>query len=321
MSYECEIVQDSVSEAGDRLTTFQVTFPRFILAEVNTHRMMSRNSASSRAIPIEKSIQAILEDIFIPKAFGAHQKGMQARRSIADYDAEYAEQIWKTAAREAVDAADQLRLLGVHKAWANRLLEPFKWHTAIITATEWGNFFALRDHPDAQPEFQEIASEMRVQYESGRPQLVREDEWHLPLISREELASRPAPWGAEPEIAIFRPDWAYWKPVSIGRCARVSVEQHDGTRDPEADISLHDRLEEKRHLSPFEHVARPFNVVEQDLVEMLQSVLRPFKSQHASYLRRHIEFQGNLRGWHSARMDIVNEHDFSEALALVPQLG
>lgn len=324
MSYECTILRDSVSEAGHRLTTFQITFPRFILAEVNTHRMLSRNSASSRAIPIDESIQAILDDMFVPKAFGAHQKGMQASKDLDSFNAKYAAEAWRSAGASAMEHAHYLKGYGVHKAWANRLLEPFKWHTAIVTATEWGNFFALRDHPDAQPEFQEIAHMMREQYESSTPLTIFDGSWALPLIGWGELRDAD-----KSDVSAY---WERWKKVSIGRCARVSVEQHNGTRDPEADIGLHDRLEEKRHLSPFEHVARPFTKGEWRLVEMLQGTIHGFlgtrtasalpeAASHANYLRRLVEFKGNLRGWHSARMDVPHDHDFSRALALAQPLG
>jgi hypothetical protein len=64
-----KIVADSLSIHGDRLTTLLITFPRFILAEVNTHRMLSKNTSSSRAIPFEKMIQSVEKDPFIPIAW------------------------------------------------------------------------------------------------------------------------------------------------------------------------------------------------------------------------------------------------------------
>ena len=51
MAYHAEVLIDSVNPAGQRLTTFVLRFPRFVLSEFNTHRMFSRNASSSRAIP------------------------------------------------------------------------------------------------------------------------------------------------------------------------------------------------------------------------------------------------------------------------------
>ena len=50
-----EIIADTYCEFTDeRVTTMEVTMHRFVLAEFNTHRVFSRNSASSRAIPVRK---------------------------------------------------------------------------------------------------------------------------------------------------------------------------------------------------------------------------------------------------------------------------
>lgn len=308
MSYACEILADSVSATSDhRLTTFCVTFPRFILAEVNTHRMLSRNSASSRAIPIEKSIAAIEDDMFVPEAFGAAQKGMQADLNLEGYDAEHAGASWRSAGRDAIDYALDMQDYGVHKAWANRLLEPFKWHTAIITATEWSNFFALRIHKDAQPEFREIALMMQAEYMNSIPKLVMSGRWHTPLITDDDLLLTPADTTQYREVL---------KKISVGRCARVSAETHAGVRDRSADLMLCHRLLSSRHLSPFEHVARPFSLDEWELIRAIQArcdhwrFMHPGIKQHGEYLARQVECQGNLRGWHSARMDIPNEEDF-----------
>src|SRR5579872_6997195 len=111
MAFECRVECDSISPEGFRLTTFVVTFPRFILAEWNTHRMLSRNAASSRAIPVEKRIASIEADPFIPEQFGANQKGMQAGSDIEDQAT--ARAIWSGACVQAVEHARNLATLGV----------------------------------------------------------------------------------------------------------------------------------------------------------------------------------------------------------------
>src|SRR6185369_7117160 len=74
---KAEIVADSINEKGNRITSFIVTFPRIILAEKNTHRVFSRNSASSRAIPFPKMVKSVRENPFIPIAWQKDHKGMQ----------------------------------------------------------------------------------------------------------------------------------------------------------------------------------------------------------------------------------------------------
>lgn len=147
MSFKCEILADSLSPQGHRLTTMKVTFPRFILAEFNTHRMFSRNSASSRAIPFKKMVKMVEENPFIPMAWQKDHKGMQGTEYLFADQPEHTNHPkwgWLRARDEAVKAAIRLSELEVTKQLVNRLLEPFMWHTVIVTATEWENFFKLR---------------------------------------------------------------------------------------------------------------------------------------------------------------------------------
>lgn len=232
---------DSLSESGVRLTTMEVTFPRFVLAEFNTHRVLSRNSASSRAIPTSKIIDRVEVDPVLPVEWGRNQAGMSASDVLTEQEIEEGKAVW-LAARDAVVAqARHLQELHVHKQVVNRILEPWVWHTVIVTATEWSNFFELRCAPNAQPEIREAALQMRRALEGSRPQRVAAGQWHLPLIQDDER-------NLENEAL---------KKVSAARCARVSYLTHEGTRDLEKDLELYERLKHDRHLSPFEHVATP----------------------------------------------------------------
>lgn len=140
-----QIVADSKNEFGNRLTTMVVTMPRIILAEFNTHRMFSRNSASSRAIPFAKMVKSVEDNLFIPIAWQKDHRGMQGAEYLSGTEAEYAENEWIVASLRAIDIAKGLSLsYGVTKQLCNRLLEPFMWHTVIVSATEWENFFCLR---------------------------------------------------------------------------------------------------------------------------------------------------------------------------------
>lgn len=266
MSFSTRILADSVSPADVRLTTFEVTFPRFILAEVNTHRMLSRNSASSRAIPTEQQIERVRKDPFIPITFNQRVKGMGVGDVLEDQ--ERCKKVWLTARDRAVDAAVVLNEIGVDKSRVNRLLEPFLWHTAIISATEWDNFFGLRDHPAAQPEFQLLAGMMRSAMVYSVPSRLNDGEWHLPLVTREEQET----W-----------DVITCKKLAASRCARVSFDKHTDSESIESTILRANRLMTSvpAHLSPFEHVALP--------------------------ARSYRHFFGNFRGWVQMRKEIPNE--------------
>lgn len=146
---QAKIVADSKNEFGNRITTMVVTFPRFILAELNTHRMFSRNSASSRAIPAKKMIESIRNNPFIPIAWQKDHNGMQGTEYLNPEQAKMATTAWLRAKDSALEEAGNVYQAGgdgafVTKQLCNRLLEGFMWHTVIITATEWENFFALR---------------------------------------------------------------------------------------------------------------------------------------------------------------------------------
>lgn len=140
-----KIVGDSLSPQGKRITSIIATYPRMIHAEVMTHRLFSRNAASSRAIPFKKMIKMVEEDPFIPIAWQKDHKGMQGTEYETDL-LEIGERrlFWKDASIEACRTALALGTYDVTKQLCNRLLEPFLWYTALITATEWDNFFELR---------------------------------------------------------------------------------------------------------------------------------------------------------------------------------
>lgn len=138
------IVADSINQQGDRITSMLVTFPRFILAELNTHRMLSKNSASSRAIPFKKMVESVTNNPFIPIAWQKEHKGMQGTEYADTAVTNDIKDQWLNARDVAVNKAKMLTQYGVTKQLANRLLEPFMWHTVLITATEWENFFSLR---------------------------------------------------------------------------------------------------------------------------------------------------------------------------------
>lgn len=277
MGFKVEVLRDSVSPAGVRLTTLVVTLPRIVLAEFNTHRMLSRNSASSRAIPVEKRIAAVQEDPFIPEVFGKNRPGMQATEDLSAGASKAALVAWRGACADAVARARQLAQVGVHKQLANRVLEPFLWHTIVVTATEWSNFFALRCHPDAQPEIRRAAEMMREAMSSSTPLPVGFGGWHLPFVDDEEAEAIYADGFTREQVAE----------VSAARCARVSYLTHDGVRSVAEDCALALRLREAGHMSPFEHAATP------------QAADSP-------------SFVGNFRGWVQLRKMFRSEADFSQ---------
>jgi hypothetical protein len=248
MTISASIVADSVAPDGTRLTSFQLRYHRFVHSELLTHRAFSRNSSSSRAIPVEKMVQWVKDDPAIPVEWGRNQKGMQAAELLSPAEAAEAELIWLQARDSAIAFTEKLLALGVHKQIANRILEPWHHIAVVLTATQFANWFALRNHKMAQPEIRELAKAMELDYRTSTPQKLANDQWHLPYVSAEERAQHPV------EILIK---------ASVARCARVSYMNHDGTAPVLAnDIALHDRLAVAvpLHASPAEHQATPLSV-------------------------------------------------------------
>lgn len=246
-----KIIEDSIPQFGKRLTTLELNYPRCIHGELLTHRVFSRNSMSSRAIPVAKMIEQVRTNPFIPLHWGMNQPGMQAAAE-ADADTkDRAIDMWLHAADLAADSAEDLSALGLHKQLVNRLLEPFQWMRTIVTATEFENFFALRDHPDAEPHFQMLSRAMRKAMEESTPvlrdgvDLFKTSNWHLPYIREEERQ-------AEGFLQLCK--------VSAARCARVSYLTHDNEHPTlQADLALYDRLASgvPIHASPLEHQGAP----------------------------------------------------------------
>lgn len=247
MTISAEVIAHSLWE-GQGIITMKLRYPRFIHAEFMTHRMFSRNASSSRAIPVERLIEDVLKDPAMPVFWGKNEPGMQAREECNaevvvgfgsdDYVFGSREEGWLEARRRAVGMARMFSSAGYHKQIVNRLLEPFSHINVIVTATEWKNFFALRCHPDAQPEIRELAEAMRSAVGHSVP---KETEWHIPFDPGDMLDFRN------------RLKW------SVASCARVSYKTHEGIYPTlDMQVGLYERLSnaDPMHASPFEHQAK-----------------------------------------------------------------
>jgi thymidylate synthase ThyX len=246
VSIYAKVIADSISPRGDRLTTMEVQCHRFVLAEFNTHRAFSRNSASSRAIPFKKQLERMEElGLAYPLRWPREQKGMQGGDEFDNEDIVQFRRLWEMSARSMVDAARAAHGAGLHKSVVNRLLEPFMWHKIIVSATEWENFFSQRVSPLAQPEIRVVAEKMMTALYKSEPDELDYGDWHTPYIQPGENLE------VDHQNDLLR--------ISAARCARVSYLTHEGKRDLNADIDLYEKLvtASPPHWSPLEHVATP----------------------------------------------------------------
>jgi Thymidylate synthase complementing protein len=320
MGHSARILAASISPDGVPLTSFEVVMPRIVLAEFNTHRMFSRNSASSRAIPVEKMLRMVQEDPYIPTHWGKNQKGMQADFEVDGPTAKQAEAAWLRARDLAVEMASELLDCGIHKQITNRLLEPFMWHTVIVTATEWSNFFHLRNNPAAHPDIQVIAEMMQELYEDARrPEEVPYGKWHTPLLCYADVLDacsrldgkklvKGDDYANVPRELLSARVEALLAKVSIARCARVSLLTHEGKRDLDEDVGLHDKLLVAGHMSPFEHVARPAS--SEDAILCSARTCDLWVNDHDDLeVAPGYQWYGNFRGWVQYRKLIPHEDD------------
>ncbi len=343
------VVADSIGPRKDRITSMLLTFPRIVLAEFNTHRMFTRNSASSRAIPFKKMVELVKTDPFIPVRWMKEHTGMQGTEffrpdetfmssnpmdRFADgltpeeagnvhrviIDRLKAEWLW---ARDmAVQAATNLNNRGVHyhpdgdtskltgegrglsKQLCNRLLEPFMWHTVLVTATEWENFFALRAHPDAEIHIQELAHKMLDAYNESTPRQLAAGEWHIPLAPKFITYKNEdgTTVNIEPNLA-FPDQVPLVVKIATANCARTSYMRYSESEDSRTDIKLHDRLAAAGHWSPFEHCAMAMGDTNENLYEDWGRIVKSGNGHVVEY-----GWCGNFRGFIQYRKLFDNEN-------------
>ena len=259
-----KVIQDSVcTRTATRITTFELEYPRFIHSEFMTHRMLSRNAASSRAIPISKLVKLVETRPARPIEWGKNIKGMQATEQLDLPQLMEASSLWDNIARITCGVARKFDSLQLHKQISNRILEPYQMIKVVCTATTYDNFFHLRKHPDAQPEIKELATVMWNAYKQSSPVGLGAGEWHVPYILREdsELGLQYYIWEEQDNLekqivkTYLTKEQAIM--ISASCCAQVSY------RILNTDIAkardIFQRLVESKpvHASPLEHQATP----------------------------------------------------------------
>jgi len=239
--YSCDILADSINPIGQRVTTVQIRLPLVVWAEFLTHRTFSRNARSNRAVPSRVLIREVLTNPFVPDFWGSNKSGMVAGEELTGMRRWLARKAWLWARYPAIAAAWTMSKAGLHKQDANRVLNPWQWIDAVVTAEKsaWQAFFALRCHPAADPKIQRIAEMIRDAIEASEPQRLGWGHWHLPYYENQLRSAT---------------DETLW--ASAGACARVSYACFDGRHSDMENAALGRRLasEKPAHASPLEHV-------------------------------------------------------------------
>lgn len=235
------VITDSIAN-GVRITTVELQYPRFIHAELMTHRVFSRNAASSRAIPAKKVREQVWKEPALPVHWGENQRGMQAKNSLHGMKLRLARTMWRGASNVACGLHWAMEKVSLHKQVSNRILETFQTMKVLVTSTEWANFLWLRDHEDAQPEIRVLAEQLSLALDSSNPTTLGYQEWHMPYIT--------------PELRE-KYDLQTLLMISVSCCAQISYRVLDASLAKAEQIFRSLTSGSRVHASPFEHQASP----------------------------------------------------------------
>ena len=320
-----KVICDSISETGKRITTFELEYNRYIHAELLTHRMLSKNCSSSRAIPIQKMLGYIENNMALPVYLGRNKSGMQAVEEI-EYKDE-AVSIWKDSFYQVEDSINKLLDLKVHKQIANRLTEPYQMMKVVVTATDWDNFFNLRIDKDAQPELVMLADKMFNAMQDSKPKMLKAGQWHLPYVDSIESDEKPIVSSRDNDQYYFLTDndgnnlgeifLEDAIKISVASCAAVSYRTENMTLDKADKIFGMLINAETLHSSPFEHIAKPLIVCEEDYENV--SHITGTWEDGITHMKRSGELcSGNFTGWiqyrHLLDNNTCNNFDYNNRM-------
>lgn len=253
MTITAKIIADSINPRGTRITTFELEYPRIVHGELMTHRVFSRNAASSRAIPVSAMIKSIEDNPAMPSHWGKNQAGMKAKEELDDLTKEATKGVWLSACKDAVAHARVMNDMGVHKQVVNRITEAYQHMKIVLTGTEFNNWFWLRDHTDADPTIKELAQKMHELYKENKPTLLYYGQWHLPYVEC-TYSDYKQYYSIEGEHISLEDA----KMISASACAQVSYRKTDMSLEKARMIYKLLIESEPCHASPVEHAALCF---------------------------------------------------------------
>lgn len=304
MTITAKIIAHSIAPNGQQIVTWELEYQRFIHGEFMTHRLFSRNAASSRAIPVATIIDQVRNNPAMPIHWGQNQPGMQAKEVFEGLELLAVRGQWKEASINAAKVADEMVSLGLHKQVANRILEPFQTMKTVMTATCMDNFFWLRNHEDAQPEIRELARLMWEALQGSTPFELKPGEWHVPYYNdgywkpHNELDI--VTWGRQIVVDSFGNSLEDALCVSSSCCAQVSYRKLDDTLEKAQMVYKRLVGSEPVHASPFEHQASPMEANDAEIKRWHWEKGVTHQDKDGNF------WSGNFIGWIQHRQLIPN---------------
>lgn len=302
MTVSAKVIKDSISPQGIRITTLELEYPRIVHQELMTHRVFSRNSASSRAIPVSKVIELVESNPAMPVHWGKNQAGMQAKEELDELNKEAVRQLWLEAAKQAVSIAKVMADIGTHKQVVNRILEPFQHMKVVVTSTEWANWDWLRDHPDADPTIHALAKEIKKARSASIPFPLKYGEWHLPYVDTGLSKLDGSQIYYDENHNQIELEQA--RMISASCCAQTSYRKQDGSLEKAEDIFKKLVESEPCHASPVEHQATP--------IEYSNIAMEIFQEGVTHRDKNWDLWSANFRGWVQFRQLIPNNAKYDK---------
>ena len=304
-----KVICDSVSPDGVRITTLEIEYPRFIHGEFMTHRSLSKNSSSSRAIPIQKMLDQIESNMAIPIYWGKNKSGMQAVEEVSKFDEAKSVLSWERSFKYTKERVLDMVDIGLHKQVPNRLTETFQMMKVVVTGTDWDNFFNLRIHKDAQPEICMLAYKIYKAMEEADPVKLKVRDWHLPYVN--------IGWNGKGDITYFNENFEVIDlydaiKISPSCCAQVSYRNTNMSLEKADKIFNMLIKSDVLHASCFEHLATP--------IRSQEGLINGWDFGITHQNKQGQLFSGNLRGWISYRQQLKDntcwKFDFEERMKL-----
>ncbi len=297
------VIADSIATtSGTRMLTLEIEYMRFFHSEFMTHRMLSKNAASSRAIPVKSVHENIRHNTARPIHYGRNKSGMSADVEVDHLTKESLIQLWDASRDSALAFATVMSQMGAHKQIANRLTEPYQFMKTVVSGTEWANIKWLRHHEDAQPEFFELMDTIICAVDQSSPQELYPGEWHVPYVS-----THRNPNGALEYIDAtgnhLTPHQAIQ--VSASCCAQTSYRKNDDSLEKAEEVFNKLIRSQPVHASPVEHQATPMK--DSYVLGGAQYYPETWEQGVTHMDRNRKLWSGNLRGWIQHRKLIEGE--------------
>lgn len=298
-----KVIADSIAANGKRMTTFELVYHRYVHSEFLTHRALSKNASSSRAVPLKTAAEHVAENPAIPVHWGKNQPGMQSKEQLSGIELSAAQELWQKSIETAIDTAGQLQQLNAHKQWAARVLEPYQLIKVVVSGTDWDNLLWLRDDEEAQPEIEELARCIQIAFDTNIPVKLYHGEWHLPYIDtyRDPLMDDALHYLDADGNPLSLEDA---KKISASSCAQVSYRRLNDSKEKALEIYNKLFSGRKPHCSPLEHQSTPIDL-------SIPGVNLPWDTKTWESGITHVRkdgtlCSGNLAGWIQYRQTLPN---------------